>query len=181
MAIYLDDFTSGTQVLGNVIYGVRRGVLIGGGRDNVILNNIFVDCEIAVHLDARGLGWAKYYFDGAYTILFDRLNEVKYKEAPYSIRYPELLTLHDDNPAIPKGNVIRNNIANSEKWIDLQDGVDEKIVQIKNNYNMKEKNFGDIRKINLQLKNDSSMDKNGFQYIPMEEIGLHTDEACSLQ
>ena len=42
MAVYLDDGASGTTIYGNLFYKVQRGVLIGGGRDNKVENNIFV-------------------------------------------------------------------------------------------------------------------------------------------
>ena len=57
-AVYLDDCASGTLVYGNVFYRAGRAAMIGGGRDNTIENNIFVECTPSVHVDARGLGWA---------------------------------------------------------------------------------------------------------------------------
>ena len=53
MAVYLDDAASGTLVFGNVCYLAGRATLIGGGRDNVVENNIFVECQPSIHLDAR--------------------------------------------------------------------------------------------------------------------------------
>jgi hypothetical protein len=42
--IYLDDWTSGTEVFGNVIANTNNaGILIHGGRDNYIVNNIIVE------------------------------------------------------------------------------------------------------------------------------------------
>jgi len=42
--IYLDDWTSGTQVYGNIIRNAAYGgIFIHGGRDNVIENNIIID------------------------------------------------------------------------------------------------------------------------------------------
>jgi hypothetical protein len=42
--VYLDDYTSGVHVYGNLIVrAVRAGVMIHGGQDNVIENNIIVD------------------------------------------------------------------------------------------------------------------------------------------
>ncbi|MBU0638114.1 MAG: right-handed parallel beta-helix repeat-containing protein, partial [Planctomycetes bacterium] len=42
--IYLDDFTSGVYVYGNVVVRTYRGgVMVHGGQDNVIENNIIVD------------------------------------------------------------------------------------------------------------------------------------------
>ena len=47
MGIYLDDQASGISVIGNIFYRVTRAVFIGGGCDNVVENNIFVDCTPA--------------------------------------------------------------------------------------------------------------------------------------
>ena len=111
-AVYLDDCASGTLVYGNVFYRAGRAVMIGGGRDNTIENNIFVECPIAVHVDARGLGWAKFWFNGKDNTLIDGLKAMHYKEPPYSTRYPQLVTLFEDpDTAVPKGNSIVRNVS----------------------------------------------------------------------
>jgi hypothetical protein len=53
MAVYLDDAASGITVFGNVFYKAAAAAFIGGGRDNLVENNVFVDCSPAVHVDAR--------------------------------------------------------------------------------------------------------------------------------
>jgi len=60
IGVYLDDFTSGTLVEGNVFQNAGRGVLVGGGRDNVIRNNLFVDGVAGVQLDSRGQSWVAF-------------------------------------------------------------------------------------------------------------------------
>jgi parallel beta-helix repeat protein len=175
-AIYLDDFTSGTTVYGNVVYKAGRGVLIGGGRDNTVRNNVFVDVKNAIHLDARGLGWANKFFNGADTTLTDRLTAIKYKEPPYSIRYPKLLALYDRNPALPEGNSIVNNIVYGGMWLELLDGVTDKIVKLEGNLFGVDPGFVDQKKKNFQLKKDSPAFRLGFKRIPMEKIGLYKDE-----
>ncbi|MFC1508678.1 right-handed parallel beta-helix repeat-containing protein [Candidatus Omnitrophota bacterium] len=132
MAIYLDDFTSGTEVYGNICYKASRAVLLGGGRNNTIENNIFIECDPSVHVDARGLGWARYYFEKNNRFL-DLMEAVNYTEPPYSERYPELLTLQKDDPAVPKYNKIVRNISTGGRWLDLYDGMDYEIVAVKNN------------------------------------------------
>lgn len=137
MAVYLDDWSSGTTIYGNVFYRSGRSAFIGGGRDNTVENNIFVECEPSVHVDARGLGWAHYYFDKSMDIyvntLFDRMDAMKYGEPPYSEKYPELLELYDDDPAVPKYNRIERNVSYGGRWLDLYDGMDFSIVTVKNN------------------------------------------------
>lgn len=120
-AVYLDDFSSGFTVHGNIFYRAGRGVQVGGGRDNAVTNNLFVECEPAVHLDARGLGWASNYFNGDYPWLFDRFREIGGDQPPYSTRYPRLVSLLGDQPAVPKGNVFRTNLAWGGRWMDIYD------------------------------------------------------------
>jgi len=134
-ALYLDDFTSGYILYGNICYQSGRGVLIGGGRDNVVENNIFVRCFPSIVLDARGLGWASKYFDGSYPVLRDSLEAMNFQQPPYSQRYPELLHLYDDDPAVPKNNRIVRNVSFGGRWIDLYDffAYDFSVVTMKDN------------------------------------------------
>ncbi len=171
-AVYLDDCASGTVVYGNVFYRAGRAAMIGGGRDNTIENNIFVECTPSVHVDARGLGWAKFWFNGKDTTLIDGLKAMHYKEPPYSTRYPGLITLFEEpDTAVPKGNSIVRNISIGGKWLDLLDGMTDKIVHIQDNFVDGDPEFVDAAHGNFQLRDDSLVYKTGFQPIPVDQIG----------
>jgi hypothetical protein len=120
-AIYLDDFSSGFQIYGNICYKSGRGTLVGGGRDNIIENNVFIDCHPSIVLDARGLSWASYYFNGTYPYLFTTLDEMNYSQSPYVTKYPILKNIKEDQPAVPKNNKFLNNISYGGRWIELLD------------------------------------------------------------
>jgi hypothetical protein len=45
VGVYLDDMFCGTEISGNLFYRVTRAAFIGGGRDCVVKNNLFVDCD----------------------------------------------------------------------------------------------------------------------------------------
>jgi parallel beta-helix repeat protein len=172
IAIYLDDWSSGTDIIGNVVYKGGYGALIGGGRNNLVKNNIFVDCNPAVHVDSRGLGWAKNYFSGETPTLTDRLADMDFKNPPYSERYPELLTLYDDEPAVAKYNKIQNNImVGKGKAIHFQDGLNETIVEVKDNWTEGDPGFVNAEAMDFRLKEDSPVLKMGFEQIPFEKIG----------
>jgi hypothetical protein len=53
--VYLDDCMSGVAVFGNVFAGISgTAVFCGGGRDNIITNNLIVGCGTAHYDDDRG-------------------------------------------------------------------------------------------------------------------------------
>lgn len=102
--VYLDDCTSGVLVQGNIIYRVPLcGVMIGGGRDNVVDNNVIFGCIPALHIDAR---WDSYCWD----LMQERFNEVKADQPPYSERYPELATILTEDPRTPARNRFTSNV-----------------------------------------------------------------------
>lgn len=51
MTIYLDDQHCGYTVHGNLFERCSRAVFIGGGDDNTVTNNVFLDCWRAAHVD----------------------------------------------------------------------------------------------------------------------------------
>ncbi|MEA3368066.1 MAG: right-handed parallel beta-helix repeat-containing protein, partial [Planctomycetota bacterium] len=89
MGVYLDDCDSGDSILGNVFYRAGRAAFIGGGRDNRVENNLFVECEAAVHLDARGTSRITNGKGGSWDLLA-KARAVGYDRPPWSERYPRL-------------------------------------------------------------------------------------------
>lgn len=179
MAVYLDDCASGTTVYGNICHKVKRALMSGGGRDNIIENNVLVDCPIGIHVDARATGWAAKHakLDGGDWGMKKKLADVKWNQPPYSTRYPTLATMLDEEPYMPKGTAVLRNVAlNCKKWIELQDKLNDQKIAIKDNFTAGDPLFVDAEKQNFQLKEDSPVWKLGFKKIPMEKIGLRKDE-----
>ncbi|MBK7256870.1 MAG: right-handed parallel beta-helix repeat-containing protein [Ignavibacteriae bacterium] len=135
MGMYMDDWASGFTVTGNVFYKAGRATLIGGGRDNIVENNLYVACSPSLHLDARGLSWAGYYFDGTITVLFDGLKEVRHDQPPYISRYPALATLPGPTQQLPMNNRIERNISWGGRWMDIYDylAFNKSVSTIRNN------------------------------------------------
>jgi len=168
-SIYLDDNFSDVLVAGNIIYKGKMGVCIGGGRANVIENNIFIECIPSVHLDNRGENWAQATVEG---FVKERLEAVNFRHAPWKDRYPELLTLYDDEPGKPKYNVIERNISVGGEWLRIYSQNYDATISIKNNLVDIDPGFVDAAKNDFRLKDDSAARKIGFRPIPFEKIGL---------
>ncbi|GMW03833.1 MAG: hypothetical protein AMXMBFR84_49670 [Candidatus Hydrogenedentota bacterium] len=177
MAVYLDDVASGVTIYGNVFYKASRAAFIGGGRDNLIENNIFVECHPSVHIDARLTSWAKDYRQrGSGWQLEEKLEAMNWKEPPYSTRYPELVNILNDEPTLPKGNKIVRNISVGGKWLDLYDNLKEDIALFDSNMVDQDPHFVDMANGDFRLRDDSPAYQSGFKPIPYERIGLIQDE-----
>lgn len=111
MGVYLDDCDSGDTVESNVFFRAGRAFLIGGGRDNVVRNNLIVECPIGLHLDSRGMTWKQWNDPNSPGWnLEEKAEKLNYREAPWSERYPNLAKIMSDSPQEPLHNVIRDNV-----------------------------------------------------------------------
>lgn len=100
--IYLDQAASGATIARNLIYRVPLGgVVIAGGRDNAVVNNVIVDCVPALHIDAR---WAGFDWAGLEEERSTRLGA----GAVYAGRYPALADM--PNPRSPANNLFAKNV-----------------------------------------------------------------------
>lgn len=111
MGFYLDDCDCGDTMEGNIFYRAGRAIMIGGGRDNLVLNNLVVDCPIGLHIDSRGMTW-KQWNDPADKswCLEEKAEQVHYTQPPWSTRYPRLAAILSENPREPLGNAVRRNV-----------------------------------------------------------------------
>ena len=203
VGIYLDDAFSSADITGNVFSRVTRAMMIGGGRDNRVINNIFVDCEPSIHVDARGLGWMENLH------IPDWIKEaeekgtilgVVYNKPPYSERYPSLVNILNEEPRAPKGNIISNNICYGGVWDKAAGFWNMAIEKKARPYLAMENNIvspssevedslsksmiitdplfminDDPAKSDYQLSAESPAFKAGFVQIPFKMIGLYSD------
>jgi len=176
--VYLDDAASGTTIHGNVFYraGSLCAVNVGGGRDNIITNNVFVDCVNGALIDARGLGWARGHIaEGGDWRMYRKLADVRHDQPPYSTRYPALSRILDEDPAAPRGNVVARNISVGGRLLNLPNG-QESLIKIADNFTDGDPLFVDKAGLNFALQDNSPAYKTGFENIPFEKIGLYRDD-----
>ncbi len=168
IGIYLDDFASGTHVSHNVLERTGRGIAIGGGRDNIIENNLILDCLAAVQIDCRGTTWAKDFVKGNRSRFDDYLGQIEEFREIYTQRYPELATLMDDSPELAKGNRIERNLYEASIGIDLHDGLNAQLVEVHDN-------FANARSLviksgqQFEPRSGSAAELSGFQRIDLLE------------
>jgi hypothetical protein len=174
MAVYLDDAASGTTIFGNIFYQAGRAAFVGGGRDNIIDNNIFVECKPSVHVDSRGLGWmSETAAPGGF--MHKQLAAVPYQQPPWSTKYPQLVKILDENPAAPQGNKVLRNISVNSVWLALDGGAKAGTL-LENNLVDQDPGFKDAAKLDFRLQENSPAFALGFKSIPVERIGLVSDE-----
>lgn len=181
MAIYLDDCVGGAWIEGNIFLNTTNAVFIGGGRHNTVVNNVFVNCDPAVHLDGRGVSTAKVWHDMVYVTMKERLEAMRPHLPPYSVRHPELATLapyYAGTDGVPPGNnLVARNVAVGGRWKNIGWGAEPYPPVFENNLLDTDPQFIDAPNQDFRLKPGSSaLLLPGFEPIPTDLIGLIPDE-----
>jgi hypothetical protein len=190
MGVYMDDCVSGTEIFGNIFYGVQRAAFLGGGRDHQVINNIFVDCDHAVELDGRGLDSAPVWRGMVNETMRKRLAEVPL--SLYRERYPAMKSLDryygpPEGPAIessafkgvlPEDNVVARNVSVG-KWLKVYWHAKPEMLRLENNLTNALNSF--VATPRGQEVGDFALSAGspawalGFQEIPLKKIGLISD------
>jgi hypothetical protein len=165
--VYLDDNMSGAEVYGNVFYKVKNPIFIGGGRDNIIENNVIVDCKNSINFDERGL-------TRNLNQLYTRLMKVPYENKLWTTKYPKLKDLlKDGNPGIPNNNVIKNNVLYQTKMPSISNSVIKYGTVTSNICYDVNPGFINPTKMNFRLNKNSIIFKQmkDFKNIPFGNMG----------
>ncbi len=190
--IYLDDALSGQQIYGNLLINIpRNSIHIGGGRDNIVTNNIIVNSgQNAIYFDERARdgalnnGWFTHAHIGSGD-MWDALYASPWQSEIWQNAFPEYKTMTDDisesdstayipNPASTvKGNLIFNKYKEIgdiyESAYRFSDISDNKVYSL----NKTEEFFVDINSGNYNIKDIENLRKSipEFENIPLKKIG----------
>ena len=108
--VYLDDFASGITIEGNLFLRVEQPIFVGGGRDNNVFRNVFLGPSPGIHIDGRGVTWAKNSIEDASSELRGAFRAMPVDSPIWVNRYPHLHFLMTDEPEIPKRNSANGNL-----------------------------------------------------------------------
>ncbi len=175
--IYLDDGTTGQIIYGNIIYktgkagGAQFGaVFLHGAKDNIVANNIFIDCPIAI-----GFGpwpqerWEKFLVSGDMKKAL--YSDVNISDSLFYQRYPTLQRLKE-NASV---NTIRNNFsAGCDIFLGFPKGRTVDQITSGNWQTTDKSSFSDDQKEDFNLKEGAEVFRKipEFKSIPFEKIGL---------
>ena len=175
-AVYLDDTHSSTKVYNNVFYKVDSVALYGGGRYNTFENNIILECKKPFVMDARGETWQQPWLvpsDPSST--YTKLKAFDYKNGVWAEQYPYLVDILEDEPLVPKYNVIKNNAEYRSQGFDLHNDV-VKYGTVENNIELSgTSSFENYSGKDFTVKEGSEIYTKipDFTEIPFNEIGRY--------
>ncbi|MBK9990338.1 MAG: right-handed parallel beta-helix repeat-containing protein [Verrucomicrobia bacterium] len=187
--IYLDDCVSGIRVEGNVIYDVAGAAIkVGGGRDNILVNNLLIKCGRALYADSRAFEWytTKGFpnnIPGNSWNLLEKLEQLGYQQPPWASRFPECAAIPNNwaiitDPAntwlYPEGSVFSRNFGwGNFRWTQITTGTFGHYKEVAKNVEDQDPLFTDEATLNLLLKpNSPAFLIPGFEDIPFDEIGV---------
>jgi len=186
--IYLDDCLSGIRVEGNVLYRISgHAIQHGGGRDDLMVNNVIARCGDGLSADKRGIDWlangSPNNTPGDSWNLLEKLQQVGYQDEPWASRYPECAAIPNDWNAIidpgaqwlyPEGSVFSRNVGyENNDWIRASAETLAVYAEQIDNLEDVDPKFVDEANLDLSLQPDSpAYDLPGFEEIPFGEIGI---------
>ncbi|MBO5646997.1 MAG: hypothetical protein J6S59_07755, partial [Clostridia bacterium] len=183
-----DDALSGQTAYGNIIIRAGHfGFLIGGGRDNLVRDNLIIDSgSAAIHYDSRT--YDGFFLDGWYREAVSTENSgqwltltgVPYREGIWAEKYPSLAKVTTDFASrdsaafavYPAGSVVENNIVIKE--------TDESLVAsaMTRTYSLMGENpwYPTAEAAGFDMGSlKFSLQPKGFPEIPVDRIGLIRD------
>jgi hypothetical protein len=165
--VRLDDAISGIEVRGNIFYRSASGragfggLQIHGGKDNLVINNIFADSRTAISLSP----WKEQRWRDYVAKAMDKL------DAPlYLARYPDLAKLSENYNV----NLIRSNLVyDCQEYLRRDSGRNK----LQDNLVTKDDpGFAQAAAGDFRLKTvPPALRQINFEPIPFDQIGLYHD------
>ena len=182
-AIYMDDCSSGNNIFGNILYAATgEAVMCGGGRDNIIKNNIIAKCGSAFFTDRRGVAVINETASDPWNLL-ELLSQYNFTQPPWSTAYPALSAIPSSysDPRYaqvknPENGVFTQNISWSNSNYLVEGGWGGtgglSYYAITNNIQNQNPLFIDEEHLIMALHEYSpAYTINGFQRVPWEKMG----------
>ncbi len=167
-AIRLDDAISGVLIEGNVFVRSSNGnfgaVQINSGRDNVIGNNLFIDCKLGV-----SGGWRRENHVWKTIREGTPRKDIYHESELYLERYPQIASMMDD----PGINVVRRNIFYRSGPVITRE---PELFELVDNHESGDADpgFVDASRDEYALHPDAPVVRAiGFEPIPTDRIGLY--------
>lgn len=102
-AIYLDSKACRDLIQNNIVRNSNTAYFINGGREITVSNNIAIDCGTFIQVnDYNPLHASPYPYP-------PQLTAVDYQNPPYSVQYPRLPNILNDDPQWPKWDQLFTN------------------------------------------------------------------------
>ncbi|EAX84838.1 hypothetical protein TVAG_248070 [Trichomonas vaginalis G3] len=181
IGFYFDSCVRTALVTNNILYKVKSGLLVNGGRDYIVKNNVFIGSEFALLTRAMcampGLADVhKSLMKNYYNITGNP--KVAGYLPPYSERYENITKIDEfykrgtvKTPLIPPSAIFSHNIFcnNTNRYLNATI-MDE--IYYDNNIDANESDFADFENGDYSIKKGSRLNKLGIEPIDMSEIGL---------
>jgi len=157
-------------------------VILGGGRDNHIENNVFVESEPAIKMDDRCMTSNPVWQGMVRGELKQGIDAIRPEWDLYLRHYPDLASIEQyyarGSGVPPEGNVIARNIAVGASWVNsgIVIPADRALIHFERNLIETDPLFISLQRQNFQLQPDSPAWRSGFEKIPVDKIGLYSDE-----
>lgn len=182
--IYLDDWSSGMILRGNIINRAPKAIYLGGGNSNIMTKNVLINAPCAINVGTRGLdSFAKNTtIKGADSFIYKSYLKAKksWPSDQWQNRYPHLAELESLPPVEAHNanfNELSNNVCVATHGILLSNkaAIEKRTLMADNLELDGDPGFVDYAGFNWELKPDSPARKVLGGGTRFGEMGLYAD------
>lgn len=183
-AYYLDDHTSGVTIHGNIATMANVGIHIGGGKDNIVTNNLVLNCDTSIDMASRGIDS---FSAGSASMGEQNSVYILTKNSPWQTelwreRYPGIADIFEMEDAVEAhnafNNTITNNIMAGGSDIRIQNArfvVPRSVIE-ENAVVDGDPGLVDRENLDFNLNDSAAIEAAGdFEPIPFDDMGLYDD------
>lgn len=127
--VYLDGGLCGTAVVHNLFVDIPQGVFVNGGRDNRVEGNLFLRLDNAMRATDQRVNFTT-WAAAAWQSLNRSIEGVAIDREPWKSAYPTLATILEDEPKLPKYNIIRGNLVHAAPLVFGERGIHDGVVEL---------------------------------------------------
>ncbi len=181
IGIYMDDQQCGSEIIGNLIVDCSVAMLMHGGREHTIKDNLSVNC-------VQGIKVIDWYYKSTLNSETDQmwvdLEDSPYKTELWQQRFPRLINIRNDDPAEVKYNNVSNNVSINNSVVGTYASSNYKNYEthkniFENNIDSDDLSYCyDIENYDFKVNENSDIFKSNKNLtpVPFEKMGMYYDK-----
>lgn len=178
VGIYVDCLNGGMTSLGNILHLCSERAMLANGPDTRIENSLFINNNMNITFVDTSWILGEKRVNIAMPPLQDIYRKARYKQPPWSFRYPQMVKIFEDRTPVGRieRNSVKRNICTNIPFITKPGSVILEDNFLGDNREKEKPLFTDASRMDFRIRpGDPVFGITSVEPIPLEKIGLYED------